>query len=127
LALGREHPDRLAICLDELEAGVQGRRTAPSDPPREAPREPPPPPPPAHAPSPSRRIKRLTIPARNWVMWMLGSAHPLWLNRLPASFRVVGDLVISRKQDGTYLTLTIQSSAFDEVAPGDPVPEVEWP
>jgi hypothetical protein len=121
LALGREHADRLAICLDELEARAQSRHGEASSPAREAPRDTPPP----RQPVPQRRIKRLIVPAESWMSFLNSSSYPAWMNRLPSSFRLVGDMVVIRRGGEVFLSLIIQSSSFDEVAPGEPVPDVE--
>jgi len=113
LALGQEHPDRLAVCLDKLEATWE-LRAAPSntgvvqdD----------------HDDAWPRRVKTLTVPLKQLVLWMAGQAEPLWMASLPAAFEVAGCEVNTKRRQ---ITLTIRSRAFEPVPEGSLAPELEW-
>jgi hypothetical protein len=140
LALGREHPDRLAMCLDTLEARAQDRRgvanenapaastegvatSAAASPPAQ---ETPPvqePPAPAKGGGAPRRVKKLTVTGAALVSWLTGRSEPPWLHCLPHTFEIVRCFVGKANRK---VTLTLCSKEFPPVAEGEPIPVLEW-
>jgi hypothetical protein len=102
--LGREQPDRFALCLDTLEARVKKRQAG-------------------QAPPPARRIKKITVPGADLFEWLMREGWPMWLEALPDGFAIEGCWV---DQGGKNFTLTIRSRTFPPVAEGDAVPTIDW-
>ncbi|HZR55210.1 MAG TPA: hypothetical protein VFB06_37700 [Streptosporangiaceae bacterium] len=119
LKLGRDHPDRLAVLVDELEELANPQRdnvgaTAPAPPAPVSPSDPSP----AEAP---RRLRNLSLTPRQYAEFMNNSAVS-WVQALPQTFKVVDGPAVTRSLANARYTLTLESPAFSPVAPGEAVP-----
>jgi hypothetical protein len=100
LALGRDHPDRLAALLMRLgEAGPAA----------------------VAQPAVPHRVRFVTLTRAQVYEWLLyGHSRP-WMSRLPDDFTVE---VVTVHWKANKVTLLVRSEAFEPVPEREPVPEV---
>jgi hypothetical protein len=105
LALGREHPDRLAAVLIQMDGPAPVVQLV-----QEKPRAGP------------CRVKTLTLMPYQWKEWVLGS-HSAWMEKIPEGVEVVGPVKWFPR--GKKMVLTLRHESFEPVPEGAPVPEIK--
>jgi hypothetical protein len=136
LALGREHPDRLAVCLASLEAighkageqdccpqhpslnGASAKGSGIADNGQQGDSE---------TPellvrgTPSRRLRKVCVETQQLIYRLTGDGTA-WISNLPRDARPVG-CETDPTRDG--IILIIYSGTYPPVAAGEPIPEIE--
>jgi hypothetical protein len=108
LALGREHPDRLAAVLIQLDGPAPVVQLVQEKPRTEA--------------RPPRKVKTLTLMPYQWKEWVLGS-HSAWMEKIPEGVEVEGPVRWFPK--GKRMVLTLRHESFEAVPEGTEPPVIK--
>ncbi len=122
LRLGREHPDRLAALVDELEAMARPEKSV-NQPPAQTTTAPPAPVQAPLASTAPRRVRKLLLNQKQLAQFW-ANAPVTWVQKLPENYKVVGDIEVRRSLAHAQFILLLESEKFGPVAEGAPAPEL---